>query len=321
MIFGTVFEYFIFLMNFQRTIKQEFTVEGVGLHSGERVRVRLIPGEANSGIIFIRADNGKHKIPLGPDRVVSTKNNSTLGLNGDRILTVEHLLSAFYGLGIDNVVVEVYGTEIPVMDGSAKPFVREILNAGIEKLSCPKRFYLVKKPVRVEEGDRYAALDPSPEFRVEFVISYPHPLLNYQRREFAFNHYEFEREISPARTFGFLSEVEQLRSMGLAKGGALENVLVIGERGPVNPEGFRFKDEPVRHKILDSLGDLMILGTHLIGAYYGYKAGHKLNHQLLMKLLSDPENYQIIEALDPYLVEQNGFQIPRWYNPDSLPSS
>lgn len=308
-------------MHYQRTIKEEISIDGVGLHSGEEVKARLIPAEADTGIVFMRADNGRQKIPLSPDRVVSTQNNSALGVNGNKILTVEHLLSAFYGLGIDNALIEVYGPEIPVLDGSAKPFVREILNAGIEKLGKARKFMLVKKPVRAEEGDRYAALDPSPEFRIEFVISYDHPLLSYQRKEFTFDHQDFEREISPARTFGFLNEVDQLLKSGLAKGGGLQNVVVIGQDGPVNPEGFRFQDEPVRHKILDSMGDLMILGTNIIGAYRGYKSGHKLNHQLLVNLLSSPDNYQLIEATDPHLVQENGFQIPRWYNPDSAQSA
>jgi UDP-3-O-[3-hydroxymyristoyl] N-acetylglucosamine deacetylase len=308
-------------MHFQRTIKEDIELEGRGLHTGADVKVRIIPAEPDSGVVFVRADNGREKIKLSPERVVSTQNNSALGVNGNKILTVEHLLSAFYGLGIDNALVEVYGPEVPILDGSAKPFVREILNAGIEKLDAPRKFILVKKPVRAEEGDRYAELDPSPEFRVDFVISYEHPLLSYQHKEFRFDHQYFEREISPARTFGFLREVENLRKMGLAKGGGLENVVVIGDDRVMNPEGLRFEDEPVRHKILDSLGDLMILGTHIIGAYHGYKAGHKLNHQVLLKLLSDPENYELVQATDPHLVDKNGFQIPKWYNPDKPDSA
>jgi UDP-3-O-[3-hydroxymyristoyl] N-acetylglucosamine deacetylase len=302
-------------MHFQRTVKDEVRIEGVGLHSGKSVRIRILPAKPDSGIVFMRADNGRQKIPLKPDRVVSTMNNTGLGVNGNKILTVEHLLSSFYGLGIDNALVEVFGEEIPILDGSAKKFVEEILRVGIEKLDKHKHFILVKKPLRVEEFDRYASIDPSPDFRVDFVISYEHPLLRYQRREFRFDGEDFEKEISPARTFGFINEVEVLRNNGLAKGGSLENVVVLSSEGVVNPEGMRFKDEPVRHKILDSLGDLMILGTHLIGTYRGYKSGHKLNHQLLLALLSDPENYQLIEADHPRLAKENGFKIPRWLTP------
>jgi len=302
-------------MHFQRTVKDCVKIEGVGLHTGKDVRIRIIPVKAESGIVFMRSDNGRQKIPLSPDRVVSTMNNSTLGLKGNKILTVEHLLSSLYGLGIDNALIEVYGEEIPILDGSAKVFVEKILKTGIEKLDKPKKFIVVKKPVRVADGDRYAAIDPSPDFRVDFVISYEHPLVRYQRREFRFDGEDYEKDISPARTFGFINEVEVLRNNGLAKGGSLDNVVVISDKGVLNREGMRFKDEPVRHKILDSLGDLMILGTHIIGEYRGYKSGHKLNHQLMVALLSDPENYQMVEAGDPRLAKQNGFKIPRWLTP------
>jgi len=303
-------------MHKQRTIRDELVIEGIGLHSGEHSHIRLIPAPANTGIIFFRADNGRHKIPLSPERVVSTQNNSALGINGDKILTVEHLLASLYGLGIDNLFVEVWGPEIPILDGSAREFVSKMLEVGIEKFNVPKKFVVVKKPIRVEEGDRYASLDPSPEFAVDFVISYQHPLLSYQRRRFRFSGASFEKEISPARTFGFLKDVEALRKAGLAKGGSLENVVVIGDDGVLNPEGLRFPDEPVRHKILDSLGDLMILGTHIVAEYRGYKAGHKLNHKLLCTLLSDPENYQIVEAGEP--AYKKFFKIPRWLTPKSL---
>lgn len=304
-------------MNYQRTVKDVVTIEGIGVHSGKNAKIRINPQEAHSGISFMRADNGRHRIPLSPDRVVSTMNNSAIGMNGNRIMTVEHLLSSFYGLGIDNALVEVYGDEIPILDGSAKVFVEEMLKVGIQKLDKPKKFILVKKPVRVEETSKYAAIDPSPEFRVEFIISYDHPLLRYQRREFRFDGQDFEKDISPARTFGFINEVEVLRNNGLAKGGSLDNVVVISDEGVVNPEGMRFRDEPVRHKILDSLGDLMILGTYIIGEYRGFKAGHKLNHQLMLTLMSNPDNYQIIEADHPGLAKENGFKIPRWLTPKS----
>jgi UDP-3-O-[3-hydroxymyristoyl] N-acetylglucosamine deacetylase len=302
-------------MNYQRTVKEAVTIEGIGVHSGKTAKIRINPEKAHSGITFMRADNGRHKISLSPDHVVSTMNNSAIGFNGSRIMTVEHLLSSLYGLGIDNAMIEVWGEEIPIMDGSAKVFVEEILKVGIEKLDQPKKFILVKKPVRVEETNKYAAIDPSPDFRVEFVISFDHPLLKYQRREFKFDGEDLEKEISPARTFGFINEVEVLRNNGLAKGGSLDNVVVISDEGVLNPEGMRFRDEPVRHKILDSLGDLMILGTYIIGEYRGFKAGHKLNHQLLMALMSNPDNYQIIEAGHPRLAKENGFKIPRWLTP------
>jgi len=305
-------------MNFQRTVKDKIKIKGIGLHTGAKSQIKIIPAKADTGISFIRADNGKEKIPLHPELVVSTTNNSAIGVNGQKILTVEHLLASFYGLGIDNAIIEVYGPEIPILDGSAKQFVDAILEVGLETLEKPKKFILVKKPVRVEEGDRYAGIDPSPDFRVECIVSYPHPLLKYQRREFRFDGEDFEKEISPARTFGFLNEVENLRKNGLAQGGSIENVVVIGEEGVINPDGLRFKDEPVRHKILDSLGDLMILGTHIIGEYRGYKAGHKLNHGLLLKLLSNPENYQMISAEHPQLAKENGFKIPRWLTPKSI---
>jgi len=302
-------------MHFQRTVKNEVVIEGIGLHSGKATRVRILPAVADTGIHFVRADKGREKIPLKPDRVVCTQNNTGIGINGNTILTVEHLLSSFYGLGIDNATIEVYGEEIPILDGSARGFVEEILKVGVERLDAPKKFLLVKRPVRVQEDDKYAAIDPSPDFRVDFVISYEHPMLRYQRREFRFDGEDFEKEISPARTFGFINEVEVLRNNGLAKGGSLQNVVVLSDKGVVNPEGLRFRDEPVRHKILDSLGDLMILGAYLIGTYRGYKSGHKLNHQLLLELLSNPENYQMIEAGHPRLARENGFKIPRWLTP------
>jgi UDP-3-O-[3-hydroxymyristoyl] N-acetylglucosamine deacetylase len=302
-------------MHYQRTVKDIVEVKGIGVHSGQEAKIRLMPTEPDTGVVFMRADNGREKIRLSPDKVVSTMNNTQIGMNGHSIKTVEHLLASLYGLGIDNVLVEVYGQEIPILDGSAKGFVDAVSQVGTERLARPKSFIMVKKPVRVEEEDRYASIDPSPYFSVDFVISYDHPMLKYQRREFTFDGQDFETQISPARTFGFLRDVEYLKNNGLAKGGSLDNVVVLDDQEVVNPEGMRFDDEPVRHKILDSLGDLMIIGHHIIGTYRGYKAGHKLNHKLLLELMSDPENYQIVAADDPHLTDQNGFRIPRWLTP------
>jgi len=278
----------------QRTISAPVSCQGIGLHTGQPVSLKIWPGSPDQGIVFVRSDLPRPElIPARCENIRSTQNASTLGVNGTRVATVEHLLAAFYGLRIDNAVVEVLGPEIPIMDGSAEPFAKILTAAGSEPQSRPRRKLIVTRPVRVEEEDKWCELRPAEHFRVHCAISFDHPEIGDQSLEIEFINGNFQEEISPARTFGFLHEVEALKAQGLVKGGSLENAVILDFRRVLNPEGLRFPDEFVRHKILDTLGDLMLLGLPIQGAYHGFKSGHALNLKLVQALLSDHSAYDI----------------------------
>jgi UDP-3-O-[3-hydroxymyristoyl] N-acetylglucosamine deacetylase len=285
----------------QRTLKNCIRATGVGLHSGKKVLVTLRPAPAHSGIVFRRVDvTPTVEIPARAENVGDTQLSTSLAKGEVRIATVEHLLSAFAGLGIDNAYVDVSAPEVPIMDGSAGPFVFLIQSAGIEEQSAPKQFVRIKRPVAVEDGDKWARFEPFDGFKVSFSIDFDHPLFDETCKfaEVDFSTTSFVKEVSRARTFGFLKEVEMLREKNLALGGSLQNAVVIDDYRVLNEDGLRYEDEFVRHKILDAIGDLYLLGHGLIGAFRGHKSGHALNNRLLRRLLADKSAWELVDFKD-----------------------
>jgi UDP-3-O-[3-hydroxymyristoyl] N-acetylglucosamine deacetylase len=281
----------------QRTLKRPVALDGVGLHSGSTVHLRLMPAREDHGIVFTRVDlPGKPSLPARCEYVVDTSLATTLGQGPVKIATVEHLLAALAGLGIDNCRIEVDGPEVPIMDGSAEPFAAAVLEAGIRVQEAPKSMLVIRKPVIVRDGDKRAALMPSKRFQIDCTIDFEHPLIADQRVKVAFDDQTFAKEVAKARTFGFLRDVEKLKKMGLAKGGSLDNAIVVDEFSILNPEGLRFPDEFVRHKLLDALGDVSLLGFPVVGQLSVFKSGHALNHQLVKRVLADPSNYEVVPA-------------------------
>ncbi|MCA1804032.1 MAG: UDP-3-O-acyl-N-acetylglucosamine deacetylase [Xanthomonadaceae bacterium] len=279
----------------QRTLKNVIRATGVGLHTGEKVYLTLRPAAPNTGIVFRRTDlEPPVEIRARPENVGDTVLSTTL-VNGDvRISTVEHLLSAMAGLGIDNAYVDLSATEVPIMDGSAGPFVFLIQSAGIEEQNAPKRFIRIKRPVLVEDEDKWARFDPFNGFKVGFTIDFRHPVFkeDTQRAEVDFSTTSFVREVSRARTFGFMRDIEQLRAHNLALGGSLDNAVVLDDYRVLNTDGLRYEDEFVKHKILDAIGDLYLLGQSLIGAFHGHKSGHALNNRLLRALMAEQDAWE-----------------------------
>jgi UDP-3-O-[3-hydroxymyristoyl] N-acetylglucosamine deacetylase len=271
----------------------------VGLHSGRKINMMIKPAGVDHGIVFCRKDLGeKSFIQAKPTNVCDTTLATTLGEGDIKVSTVEHLLSAFFGIGVDNVLVKVNSFEIPIMDGSALQFVEALKNAGIKNQNKPKRLMVIKKPVSVQDEDGKAMIVPSPRFEITYRIDFNHPAIRMQSYHMVFSHEKFEKDISPARTFGFLNEVEYLQARGLALGGSLKNAIVLDNEKVINKEGLRFPDEFVRHKVLDSIGDLSLLGIPIIGHFFAYKSGHKLNNLLLRKLLMHEECWEIVDSLD-----------------------
>jgi len=285
----------------QRTLKNPIRATGVGLHSGEKVYMTLRPAPANFGIVFRRTDlDPPVDVPARAHLVGDTSMASTLSQGEVKISTVEHLLSAFAGLGIDNCVVELSAAEVPIMDGSAGPFVFLVQSAGIEELAAAKRFVRIKKKVRVEQGDKWAEFEPYDGFKVAFEIEFDHPVFkrHTRRAEVDFHSTSFVKEVSRARTFGFMRDYEMLRERNLAKGGSLDNAIVVDDQRVLNEDGLRYEDEFVKHKVLDAIGDLYLLGHSLIGAFTAYKSGHGLNNQLLRKLLDDESAWEEVTFSD-----------------------
>ena len=278
----------------QTTIEKPVELVGIGLHKGNPVRLRLEPLEAGSGIVFYRKDVGV-SIPLVPENVVDTKMATVIGREGHVISTIEHLLSAVYAYGIDNLRVIVDADEVPVMDGSAASFCMLLDEAGIVQLQRPKQIMRVRKEVSVREGDKYVKLMPSNEVTFDFTIKFKHPVISEQTFVVHLTKELYKNEIARARTFGFLHEVQYLRSKGLALGGSLENAVVLDDKKVLNSEGLRFNDEFVRHKILDAIGDMSLLGMNFIGNYEAFAGSHDLNHKLTLELLKNPENYEVVE--------------------------
>ena len=281
----------------QRTLKTIIRATGVGLHTGQKVYMTLRPAAANAGIVFRRVDLPEPvEIKAQAFNVGDTRLSTCLERDGVRVSTVEHLMSACAGLGIDNLYVDVDAEEIPIMDGSAASFVFLLQSAGIEEQPAAKRFIRVKKAVEVREGDKLARLEPFFGFKLAFTIDFRHPAVDKTGQTFSidFGDTSYVREIARARTFGFAHEVEALREMGLARGGSLDNAIVLDEHRMLNNEELRYGDEFVRHKILDAIGDLYVVGHPLIGSYIAHKSGHGLNNQLLRALLADQEAYEIV---------------------------
>ena len=281
----------------QRTLEQPVTTRGVGLHSGAQVTLTLRPAPAGHGIVFHRLDlPGSPPIPATAAHVVESALATTLGKGEARVGTVEHVLAALSGLGIDNVRIEVDGAEVPILDGSSGPFLYLVRSAGIRILEEPKSFVVIRRPVVLREGDREASLSPCDRLRVDCAIDFHHPLVPGQALSIDFSSSSFTREIARARTFGFLKDVEQMKSAGLARGGSLENAIVVDEFSILNPEGLRYPDEFVRHKTLDALGDLALFGHPVIGHLRVKKSGHALHHRLVSRVMADSSAYAIVRA-------------------------
>jgi UDP-3-O-[3-hydroxymyristoyl] N-acetylglucosamine deacetylase len=274
----------------QRTLKNSIRATGIGLHTGKKVLMTLRPAAPDSGIVFRRTDLPEAAdIPAHAENVGETTLGTTLVRGDAKVSTVEHLLSALAGLGIDNAVVEVSAPEVPIMDGSAGPFVFLLQSAGLEEQRVPKRFVRIKRRVRVEDGDKWAEFVPFDGFKVNFEIEFNHPVFKRrsQRASMDFSTTSFLKEVSRARTFGFMRDLEMLRARNLALGGNLENAIVLDDFRILNEDGLRYEDEFVKHKILDAIGDLYLLGHSLIGEFSGHKSGHALNNRLLRALLAD----------------------------------
>ncbi|HET9036415.1 MAG TPA: UDP-3-O-acyl-N-acetylglucosamine deacetylase [Myxococcaceae bacterium] len=281
----------------QRTLEQPVSTRGVGLHSGAQVTLTLRPAPAGHGVVFHRVDlAGSPGIPATAAHVVDTALATTLAKGEARVGTVEHVLAALSGLGIDNVRIEVDGPEVPILDGSSGPFLYLVRSAGIRILEEPKSFVVIRRPVVLREGDREASLSPCDRLRVDCAIDFHHPLVPGQSLSIDFSSSSFTREIARARTFGFLKDVEQMKSAGLARGGSLENAIVVDEFSILNPEGLRYPDEFVRHKTLDALGDLALFGHPVIGHLRVKKSGHALHHRLVSRVMADTSAYAVVRA-------------------------
>ncbi len=281
----------------QRTLQKAVSCEGVGLHSGEKVKIRLTPAPADSGVIFVRVDlPGRPEVPARVSEVVDTAFATTLGRGEGRVGTVEHLLAALYGMGIDNARIEVSGPEVPILDGSAAPWLDALKSAGVREQDAAKRFLVMRKSVTAQDGDKFARLAPSKNFKVDCTIDFRHPLISDQSYSLEFSDQTFARDIAQARTFGFLRDVEKLKRAGLARGGSLDNAIVVDDFSIVNPGGLRFPDEFVRHKLLDALGDMSLLGFPVVGHLSVFKSGHALNRRLMAKVLADPTAYEVVRA-------------------------
>jgi len=277
-------------MRYQRTIKDSVECIGIGLHTGINVSLRLSPAPPDTGIVFIRNDK-KTSINALVGNIVATEYSSTLGLNGSSIQTVEHLLAAIAGLHIDNLYVEVNSPEVPIMDGSAYPFVELILKSGVIQQDKLKPYIKIVQPIEIIERDRYIRIEPSPFPAITYFMDFDHPLLNKQRFVYHYSIDSFIKEIAPARTFGFLKDVTTLQEKGLGKGGSLNNVVILGDLEILNEEGLRYDDEFIRHKVLDLIGDMSLLSMSFIGHITAYRSGHNLNTRLATAILDNSDKW------------------------------
>lgn len=296
----------------QKTLAEKISCVGIGLHSGKKVSLTLLPAPVGSGISFVRTDIPKSPaIEASLNNVIHTKRATTLGFNGVSVSTVEHLLSALSGLGVDNVRIEIDSAEVPIMDGSSAPFVYLIKTAGLKNQpEAGRTCYVIRKQIEITDGDKYVSISPAAEFSIDYSISFDHPMLKKQEYTFNFSSEIFEREISRARTFGFLHEVEYLKKRGFALGGSLDNAILVDRFRVLNQGGLRYDNEFVRHKILDLIGDLSLLGAPVIGSFIAYKSGHTLNNALLAKLKSSPDVWELTEGVDPSSVMEGDYRLP-----------
>ena len=286
----------------QRTLKNVIRATGVGIHTGDKVYMTLRPAAVDTGIVFRRVDLPQAVEIKACCQTVGDTSLSTTLVEGDvRVATVEHLLSAMAGLGIDNAYVDLSAAEVPIMDGSAGPFVFLLQSAGIEEQAAAKRFIRIKKSLTVREGDKWARFDPFDGFKVGFSIDFDHPIFTRKTStaEIDFSTTSFVKEVSRARTFGFMRDIEMLRERNLVLGGSMDNAIVLDDYRVLNEDGLRYEDEFVKHKILDAIGDLYLLGHSLIGAFYGHKSGHQLNNTLLRTLLADRSAWEEVTFTDP----------------------
>lgn len=290
----------------QTTIQKHVEVVGVGLHKGVPVKMSLDPLPADSGIVFFRSDLNL-KIPLHPDYVIDTTMATVLGKDGAKISTIEHLLSSIHAYGIDNLLISLNNEEVPIMDGSAIGYCLLLDEAGIEVLNTNKKAIEIKKAIEVRDGEKFVRIEPSDQTIFDFKIRFDHPSIKEQSYHFKFSTQAYKEEIAKARTFGFLSEVNYLRSIGLAKGGGLHNCIVLDENGVVNKEGLRYPEEFVRHKILDAIGDMAILGMPLLGTYVAFAGSHKLNHLLTKQILLQSDAYEVITLSESEEVKEVEF--------------
>lgn len=305
----------------QRTIASEVRCTGLGLHTGCVVNLLLRPADAGAGVSFRRLDlPGSRSIPACPDSVVDTQMATTLGAGAARVGTVEHLLAALFALGIDNVEVEVDGPEVPILDGSAAPFIFLLKCAGIVEQAAYKRFLVIRRTVKVREDGRRVALRPYPQFRMDYTIEFNHPLISHQQFSFMPAEMDFRKEIARARTFGFLEDVEVMKERGLARGGSLENAVVLDRFRVLNPDGLRYPDEFVRHKILDAMGDLALLGATVVGRFEAFRSGHLLNNRLVERLMADRSAWEMHEVREPAEKGELPFLVPAWQGPSPVPA-
>lgn len=279
----------------QKTLRGTMEFAGIALHTGEETSVRILPAAADTGYRFQRVDiPGAPQIEANVSNISDTLLATSIGLNGASVKTVEHLLSALAGSGVDNALIEVSGDEVPIMDGSAGPFVRGIEMVGLRDQEEPKRLLRIKEGVRTGDNKSWASLEPSDAFRISFTIDFDHPVIGRQALDFDYTPEAYRSEIAFARTFGLLRDVEMMRESGLALGGSLDNAVVVGDDRVVNPDGLRAPDEFVRHKVLDAVGDLSLLGIPIIGSYTGHRAGHAVNRSLMQEVLSHPEKWELV---------------------------
>jgi UDP-3-O-[3-hydroxymyristoyl] N-acetylglucosamine deacetylase len=300
-------------MHLQRTLKKEIICSSIGLHTGRKVNMHIKSAPVDTGIVFVRKDlPGTKSIPAEYDRVCDTTLATSLGVDGVTVATVEHILSAFCGMGLDNAIVELDSFEVPIMDGSALPFVTLLKEVGTHVQGKTKKLLVIKKPVSVKESDGSAILLPADEFKITYEIDFKHSAIGKQSYSMTFSDEKYEREICAARTFGFLSEVEYMQAKGLALGGSLKNAIVLDDNKIINKEGLRFPDEFVRHKILDAIGDLFLLGMPIIGHFVAHKSGHRLNNLLLKQLMTKSDCFEIVSYIDKDEAESklNSLKIP-----------
>jgi len=291
-------------MILQRTIKKPAMISGIGLHSGARINLKMRPAAANTGIIFHRTD-GEQAVDIKAcsENVVDTRMATVIGSQGMTVSTIEHFMAALAAFGIDNLHVDIDGPEVPVLDGSAAPFTREIQQVGVKNLSRSRKFIAIRKPLEIIEGEKRISIIPSRFFRISFDIAFDHPAISVQQHSMKFTTEEFCKDIAAARTFGFLHEVEYLKANGLARGGSLENAVVIDKSGVMNPEGLRYNNEFVRHKILDAFGDFSLLGAPMLGHIRAFKAGHDLNAKMVRKIEENPDHWTYVEFTEQALRE------------------
>ncbi|NOY16247.1 MAG: UDP-3-O-acyl-N-acetylglucosamine deacetylase [Gammaproteobacteria bacterium] len=286
----------------QRTLKNVIRATGVGLHTGEKVYLTLRPAPVDTGVVFRRIDlDVPIEVPAIADNVGDTRLSTSLEKDGVKISTVEHLMSAFAGLGIDNAYVDLTAPEVPIMDGSAGPFVFLLQSAGIQEQSSAKKYIRIRKKLRLEDGDKWAQFKPLDGFKVSFTIDFDHPVIKnaIQVATVDFSTTSFVKEVSRARTFGFMHDLETLRNAGLARGGSLDNAIVMDNYHILNEDGLRYEDEFVKHKVLDAIGDLYLLGHPLIGEFSAHKSGHELNNRLLRMLINDESAFEVVSFDDP----------------------